>query len=188
MPVLVYGSGGGGSAGYKYPLGDVISPELEMPSNNQVNLKWGDPEDTNSSEWKGTIVVAKKDFPPQGIEDGIRIAEITVRNQHKNTALITDVGGVGYYYGIFPYTKDYVVNNRRENVKCADGGLLKYTSWTDIISSAENGIAASKWKVGDEKKIIFSGGGIKENTRFVLPDLTMMNCQTGAEKPESLSR
>lgn len=159
MPVLVHGSGGGGMSGYGYPLGDVISPDVQLES-GKLKIKWGDPEDTGLSEWKGTIIVAKQGSPPKSVDDGIKVAEITTRDQYKTSALETAVGGTGYYYGIFTYTKSYVVNNRETNVKYVDGGLLQYMMWDDIAAVAASGAASQKWNVGDEKTVELSDNGV----------------------------
>lgn len=189
MPLLLYGPGGGGPSGngagrYVYPIGNVISPSIDI-NGNAIALKWRDPDDAplggGLAEWKGTIVVAKQGSPPMDADDGEWIADITEKNSHVENALMTDVGGVGYYYGFFPYTKDYVVNNNKENTLIADGGLLMYTPWADIAAASANGTASEKWAVGDEKKITLTGAYAGEHT-FVIADFSHDDLSDGSGK------
>lgn len=85
--------------------------EAEFDSNtNIVHLKWEDPENIDTlepvpCEWEGTVVVRKENVPPKHRWDGDLIADSTVRDAYKNTALADNTTSPGklYYYGIFPY-------------------------------------------------------------------------------------
>lgn len=84
-----------------------------------------------------------------------------MKNQYRDTGLTLNIGGSGYYYGVFPYTKDYVVNVDKANIVCAlDVGYneaLENASWSDIAYISEDGRADQIWKVGDEKEIVLKG-------------------------------
>lgn len=144
-----------------YQSRDVISPSISTGANNQVALQWQDPEDLFFNgeammEWKGTLVVCKQGTAPINADDGIVICDSRVKNQYKNSPLLTNIGGANHYYGIFPYTKDYVVNVGSANILfCL--GQLDGTSWADIAACSASGLAQQWWKVGDEKVITLSG-------------------------------
>lgn len=161
MPIILNGPGGGGAAGYVYPSGCVENPVLS-DANGKISIQWADPDEimlngVAISEWKGTVIVCKQGARPQSVDDGVVVCESTVKNQHKESPLVTDVGGIGYYYGFFPYTKDYVVNTDAANVVYYNGGLLEHSSWDKIAAAAADGSASVRWNVGDEKTIILSG-------------------------------
>lgn len=163
MPLLFYGPGGGGGGnGYKYPSEDVAGISYGRNADGNLTLSWSDPEDGGpAAEWKGTVVVCKEGEPPKNIDDGEIVCESAVKNQYRDAGLILDVGGPGYYYGVFPYTKDYVVNANEANVAYIpnDGynASLENASWSDIAYISSQGIADQVWSVGDEKDIVLAG-------------------------------
>lgn len=163
MPLLFYGPGGGGGGnGYKYPSEDVAGISYGRDADGNLTLSWSDPEDGGpAAEWKGTVVVCKEGEPPRNIDDGEIVCESAVKNQYRDAGLILDVGGPGYYYGVFPYTKDYVVNANEANVAYIpnDGYnvALKNASWSDVAYISSQGIAGQVWSVGDEKDIVLAG-------------------------------
>lgn len=160
MPIFVNGHGGGSSSGYKYHIGSVISPTINNTSSG-IELKWQDPDDIvrdgKNVEWKGTVVVANSDHKPASVYDGNIVADVTTKNAYRSNPLVTSVGGVGYYYGIFPYTKDYVVNTDEDNIIMADGGLFQYVDWSKVKEAIDDGTYKTKWKVGDTKKLRIKG-------------------------------
>ncbi len=158
MPVLTRFPGGGGATGYMYQVENVISPEALKGDNGTVALYWGDPADIviegeTLSEWKGSIVVCKQGKIPRHVNDGIRVCENTVKDKFKASPFVTDIGGPGYYYAIFPYTKDYVVNISKENVVLCGSLELEFAEWSDIEEASISGEAEKWWKVGEEKKV-----------------------------------
>lgn len=161
MPVLTRFPGGGGGSGYMYQSDDVVSPSISTGADNKIALQWQDPDDIffngkAMSEWKGTLVVCKKGAAPANADDGIVICDSRIKNRYKDSPLLTETGGADYYYGLFPYTKDYVVNVGSANILyCL--GQLDGTSWANIAACSENGLAQQWWKIGDEKKVILSG-------------------------------
>ncbi len=166
MPVLPRFPSVGGAAGYKYQSGCVGGVTYSMDAGGGLSLKWSDPADIllgdkAISEWKGTIVVCKEGSAPKSVDDGTIICDSTVRDQYKETGLAVGVGGPGYYYGVFPYTKDYVVNVDGANTVyvLSEGydAALENASWSDIAYIAAQGKAAEIWRVGDEKEIQLSG-------------------------------
>lgn len=162
MPIFVHGSGGGGAAGYKYQSKDVAGLSYSRNADGSLTLNWSDPEDVGpAAEWKGTVVVCKEGEPPKSIDDGEVVCESAVKNQYRDIGLVLNIGGPGYYYGIFPYTKDGVVNTDEANVVYIPNAgynvALENASWSDIACISSQGIADQVWSVGDEKEIVLSG-------------------------------
>lgn len=163
MPLLFYGPGGGGGGnGYKYQSKGVSGLSYGRNADGSLTLSWADPEDGwPAAEWKGTVVVCKEGEPPKSIDDGVIVCETTVKNQYRDVGLVLNIGGPGYYYGAFPYTKDYVVNAGGVNVayipNAGYNAALKNASWADIAYISSQGIADQVWSVGDEKEIVLSG-------------------------------
>lgn len=164
MPLLFYGPGGGGAGGngYKYQSKGVVGLSYGINADGSLTLNWSDPEDgAPASEWKGTAVVCKEGEPPKSIDDGEVVCESAVKNQYRDAGLVLDVGGPGYYYGVFPYTKDGVVNTDGANVVYIPNAgydvALENASWSDIAYISSQGIADQVWSVGDEKEIVLSG-------------------------------
>ena len=88
---------------------EVLEAEYDQ-TNNQVSLKWEDPDDIDTyepipCEWAGTVVVRKENGIPRHIWDGTIITTSTTRDAYKTTALIDSTVDTDkdYYYGIFPY-------------------------------------------------------------------------------------
>lgn len=77
----------------------------------QVQIKWTDPEDIETSEpaksiWAGTVVVRKEKSAPKHRWDGTLIVDTSTPNEYQTDALVDDnniEGNTKYYYGIFPY-------------------------------------------------------------------------------------
>ena len=80
-------------------------------ANNQVKLKWGDPDDITTYEpvpveWAGTVIVRSEDGAPLHPWDGTLIDDITDRDEYKNQWYVDDNNikkANLYFYGIFPY-------------------------------------------------------------------------------------
>lgn len=166
MPIIVSGGGGGGIAGYKYPPGNVKNIEIAKVGNNYY-LTWTDPDnvlvdDRYLSEWKGTIVVRNEDHDPVGPDDGDLVINSTVKNQYKENGLDLGPNGDGYFYGVFPYTKNFVFNVSSSNVvyyptEGYEEGELSELEWKDIIYLTSQGKAEELWNVGDEVNIQLFG-------------------------------
>lgn len=164
MPVLIKGGGGSGG-GYKYQLGNIKNMDYSY-NRQKLLLKWKDPDNlviggSNISEWQGTIVVCKQGSPPKSIEDGIIVTDISTKDAYKESSLeiqkVGEVGGEGYYYGIFPYTKDYVVNVDEANIIYWNFPSLQDMSWTEINQVVTQGNHANYWEVGQKKSISLTG-------------------------------
>lgn len=161
MPIFFNGPGGGGAAGYVYPSSCIENPIL-TDAGGKISIRWTDPDAVMLngealSEWEGTVIVCKQGSEPQSIDDGVIVCESGTKNQYKDSPLITDIGGLGYYYGIFPYTKDYVVNTDKANIVYYNGGSLEDSSWTKIASASADGSAPIRWNIGDKKTVLLSG-------------------------------
>lgn len=169
MPLLFYGPGGGGGGnGYKYPLGNVMHPYVGRNGvSGRIELKWQDPPNINingvNEEWKGTVIVVNNDHMPEYIGDGETVHESVEKDSFKDSPLTleSEEWGEGCFVGIFPYTKNYVVNTGRENVFYCNSkdymGSLSSSSWKDIIWVASQGKAQDAWNLGDEAVLALKG-------------------------------
>lgn len=166
MPILTRFPGGGGATGYKYQSEGAGGITYSRDAGGALLLRWTDPADMvldgrALAEWKGTLVVCKEGSPPQSVDDGTIVCDSTVRDQYRETGLPVDVGGPGYYYGVFPYTRDYVVNVDSANTVyvLSEGydATLRSASWQDINYIVSRGEADQIWKVGDEIDVVLSG-------------------------------
>ena len=104
---------------------------------NEVKLKWTDPNDINTFEplpvdWAGTVVVRNDNGAPLHPWDGVLIVDSTTRDEYKNDWLVDDnnlMRGTMYYYGIFPYhigLDDY-------------NHPIKHYRWTKVITVRAGG-------------------------------------------------
>lgn len=166
MPILTRFPGGGGAAGYKYQIEGAGGITYSRDAEGVLLLKWTDPADMvldgrALSEWKGTLVVCKEGSAPRSVDDGTVVCDSTVRDRYKETGLPVTIGGPGYYYGVFPYTKDYVVNIDEANTVyvLSEGydAALENASWSDIAYIADQGRASQIWDVTDEKELTLKG-------------------------------
>lgn len=161
MPVLVKGSGGGSGAGYKYQLGNVKDLKYTY-TRTQLNITWSDPDNIllNGeilSEWFGTAIVCKQGSKPISIEDGEIIYITNQKDKHKTNPYVVTTGGEGYYYGVFPFTRDYVVNVLEGNILYWQFPSLEEMSWEEIDSVVGEGQHTNYWSVGDKKTVVLSG-------------------------------
>lgn len=94
------------------PLGEPNNASLTNVDESVV-IMWTDPEDVDTSVWKGTVVVRKEGSVPTDKSDGIIVVDSRTRNQYA-TSGYTDTGltnGTEYFYGIFPYTTNETYTN-----------------------------------------------------------------------------
>ena len=113
-----YGSGSTGS-GVK-PL-NVVNPSLNT-GNGSITVLWGDPEDTTidgtvMAEWQGTKLVYKVGAYPTNVNDGTLAVDNQVKDQYKTNGFTINnlTNGETYYFALFPYSTDGVVNTNEEN-------------------------------------------------------------------------
>ena len=102
-------------------LGNV-SDIVATTGDGKIKLTWTDPDDVVTdgitvSKWVGTKVVYKTGSYPTSPEDGMTVANITTKNQHKTTPLIIRglTNGVTYYVAHFPYSTDGVTTANNSN-------------------------------------------------------------------------
>lgn len=100
------------TAGSSVLLGDV-SGASAIAANQQVSLKWADPDDVSVSgsvlaHWDRTIVVRKAGSAPTSYTDGTVVVSSTVKNQYSTTAFVDTglVNGTTYHYRFFPVSKE----------------------------------------------------------------------------------
>lgn len=100
-----------GGAGKVPPPAEVTNIKAEG-GNAQIKFTWTDPEDiiaegVNVNEWKGTVIVLNEEHLPVDQNDGRRVYDSKVKNQHQTEPYIAEglTNDKVYYYGIFPYSK-----------------------------------------------------------------------------------
>ncbi len=101
--------GAGGSGSFEVELSGVTN-FVATPGNQQVRLKWTDPENVTHdkitySRWLGTKVVRKEASAPESLTDGTLVVDSTVKNAYATTPY-TDSGltdNTVYFYKCFPY-------------------------------------------------------------------------------------
>ena len=115
------GGGGGGTVGSGnegIPTSACYNLRIEKSSDgSSYSLNWQDPEDTIIDNhilctWAKTVIVRKAGAYPQSIEDGVVVAENTVKDAYNLTALSDSVpsSSVEYYYRAFPISVNGVTN------------------------------------------------------------------------------
>lgn len=111
-------SGNSGS-GVK-PL-NVVNPSLKV-GNGSITVLWGDPEDTTidgtvMAEWQGTKLVYKVGAYPTNENDGILAVDNQVKDKYKTNGFTINnlTNGETYYFALFPYSTEGVVNTNEEN-------------------------------------------------------------------------
>lgn len=153
------GAGSGEASGIQ--LGNVQDLTLKE-STGHLTLSWKDPEDVvfngeKIAEWAGTKVVRKEGSSPESVEDGILIADSTVRDQYSVDGLQdADVAaGTQYNYTLFPYTAKNVYT--MSDLNKISGSLLSYdpilenNTWAQIAEASKAGIAKDIWNLNDVK-------------------------------------
>ena len=94
---------------------DGVTPSVctgltKVVKDNQVLLKWTDPEDTILNgkvvaSWGGTMIVKKQGSYPINEEDGELVINSTIAQQYKKEALVDTVDiPDNWYYKAFPYS------------------------------------------------------------------------------------
>ena len=181
------------------PPADVYNVNIstqEVWNGITVTIKWNDPNDTiiggeSLSKWKGTILVRKYDSPPTSINDGVQVADNTVRNRYASSG-ITDNnlnmsnGTKKIYYRFFTYSVKNKYNDSSNMIyntsAIALDPVFGNNSWDNIISAAESGNIPSTWKIGDEKDIVLEGPGYNENITLQIWDFDHFDKSDGTGK------
>ena len=134
-----YGSGSTGS-GVK-PL-NVVNPTLST-GNGSITVLWGDPEDTTidgtvMAEWQGTKLVYKVGAYPTNVNDGVLAVDNQVKDQYKTNGFTVNnlTNGETYYFALFPYSTDGVVNTNEENR--LSGSPQAYRVMTVVIDQSNS--------------------------------------------------
>lgn len=154
-------SGGGSAEASGFQVGNVQELTLKEGS-DCLTLNWKDPDDVlfngeTIAEWAGTKVVRKEGGSPKSIDDGVIIADGTVKDQYavdglRDSDVLEDVK---YNYALFPYTKKNIYTmsdvNRISGKISAYDPVLENNTWAQIKSASNTGIAHDLWSVGDEK-------------------------------------
>ena len=134
-----YGSGSTGS-GVK-PL-NVVNPSLSA-GNGNITVLWSDPEDTTidgtvMAEWQGTKLVYKVGAYPTNVNDGILAVDNQIKDQYKTNGFTINnlTNGETYYFALFPYSTDGVVNTNEENR--LSGSPQAYRVMTVVIDQSNS--------------------------------------------------
>lgn len=113
--------GGTGTGGTNTnPPGNIKNLKL-IPDIHKMKLTWQDPDDTGTyGKWIGTKVVMSSTGFPQSINDGTLIVDNKTRNAYQNNALVVSNLDYGkdYYFSLFPYAAEDVINNNTSNRIC----------------------------------------------------------------------
>lgn len=110
-----------GGGGFGSHLGNVQDLILEENADS-LTLTWKDPDDVvfngeTIAKWAGTKVIRKEGSSPESVEDGVLIADSTVRGQYAFNGL-DDVDvekDIQYNYALFPYTAKEVYTTSDDN-------------------------------------------------------------------------
>ncbi len=163
MSILIKGNTGnnGGISKDSYPPNE---PSLISSTcgTDCAFIKWTDPEDTvisdtNLAVWGGTILVRNENNFPTKITDGVIVVNNKTRNAYADIAYVDNnlVKGKVYYYRFFVYNSNDNKNYYGTNIvfKITPNSFdttLSNNTWDQINNAAENGVASSIWKIGDE--------------------------------------
>lgn len=124
-------------------------------------VSWGDPDDIYiggqlASKWSGTKLVYKVDSYPVNVTDGTIAADNKIRNQYLETGFeIADLAPGTYYFSLFPYSTDDLVNENEQNRIQVEVSGVSYRTMTAIIdltnSDPETCVSYADDAVGMEK-------------------------------------
>lgn len=111
---------GGGGGGGMHPS-NVINPRINL-GNTKIDIYWKDPNDTVIDNqlvctWKGTKLVRKDGSFPENESDGVVLIDNQERNKYVDIPfeLTGLTNGVTYYFALFPYSDQGVVNKNPKN-------------------------------------------------------------------------
>lgn len=126
-----------------------------------VVISWGDPDDIYiggqlASKWSGTKLVYKVDSYPVNVTDGTIAADNKIRNQYLETGFqIADLVPGTYYFSLFPYSTDDLVNENEQNRIQVEVSAISYRTMTAVIdltnSDPETCVSYADDAVGMEK-------------------------------------
>ena len=130
-----------GSTSGVIPL-NVVNPSLSI-GNGSITVLWGDPEDTTidgtvMAEWRGTKLVYKVGSYPTNVNDGTLAVDNQVKDQYKTNGFTVNnlTNGETYYFALFPYSTDGVVNTNEENR--LSGSPQAYRVMTVVIDQSNS--------------------------------------------------
>ena len=133
---------GSGSTGSGVKTLNVVNPSLIIGSGS-ITVLWGDPEDTIidgtvMAEWQGTKLVYKVGAYPTNVNDGTLAVDNQVKDQYKTNGFTINnlTNGETYYFALFPYSTDGVVNTNEENR--LSGSPKSYKVMTVVIDQSNS--------------------------------------------------
>lgn len=124
---------------------------------DRIRLRWKDPEDVGRYVWRKTRVLRKANSYPANENDGVIVAESTVRDQYYDNELISPIpvnlSKTRWHFKIFAYSADGVVTTS-ETCQLEPA----YPDWGETMSAQiQNGRAANIFHIGDEITVTGSG-------------------------------
>ena len=131
-----------GSSGSGVKPLNVVNPSLSA-GNGSITVLWGDPEDTTidgtvMAEWQGTKLVYKVGAYPTNVNDGVLAVDNQVKDKYKTNGFTINnlTNGETYYFALFPYSTDGVVNTNEENR--LSGSPQSYRVMTVVIDQSNS--------------------------------------------------
>ena len=131
-----------GSSGSGVKPLNVVNPSLSI-GNGSITVLWGDPEDTTidgtvMAEWQGTKLVYKVGAYPTNVNDGTLAVDNQVKDKYKTNGFTINnlTNGETYYFALFPYSTDGVVNTNEENR--LSGSPQSYRVMTVVIDQSNS--------------------------------------------------
>lgn len=113
----------------RIPTGDVTDLKVKT-GNGKLTISWGEPKDTN---WKKTKLVMKQGSYPQNAIDGAVLVVNEEKDKYKTAGFeVNDlVNGETYYFQLFTYSNENVVN--KNDVNRITGTPQPYKIMTAVI-------------------------------------------------------
>lgn len=151
--INLYGNGGSS----KGIAPDDISNLKVVNKDTKVLIKWTDPENTvvdgeTICRWAGTKLVYKQGAFPKSPSDGIQVLDNTEKNKYSENGFeVTNLkNNTKYYFRLFPYTDENVVNMDGKNAFTATPIEIVLNNCTNIKAKAKNSKITVSWSDPDD--------------------------------------
>lgn len=166
------GTGSSGSTPGEVAPGNVSGLSIAADY-GKLTIKWSDPQDTivdgqTLCIWKGTKLVQKAGSYPEDVSDGTLLLDNQTRDAYKDNGFEINglKNGTTYYFSLFPYSNQNIVNKNEANRISGVTKQLKIVTWADgtdeeiseMIAAHYSGQIdiADYWAVGDMRTIHLS--------------------------------
>lgn len=135
-------TGGGGIA-----PSNVSDLKIKV-GNQKLTIFWNDPDDTviegqTLCTWKGTKLIQKIGAFPESVKDGTQLVDNQVRGAYATDGFTLEglTNGTTYYFQLFPYSDQKVINNNTANQK--SGTPQPYKKMTAVIDLSNSNPTSS---------------------------------------------